>query len=87
MNKTLLAGLLLAGVTSFTAQAQDAATDPSSTTSANRSGWSGSGEFGFASATGNTRSQNIDAKLGLKQENDQWKNAFFVDVLRTKAQQ
>jgi putative salt-induced outer membrane protein len=85
MNKTLIAGLLLAGFASFAAQAQDAGADASS--SANNGGWSGSGEFGFASATGNTRSQNIDAKLGLKQENDQWKNAFFLDVLRTKAEQ
>ena len=85
MNKTLIAGLLLAGLASFTAHAQDATTAPAA--SGNTGGWSGSGEFGFASATGNTRSQNIDAKLGLKQENDQWKNVFFVDVLRTKAQQ
>jgi putative salt-induced outer membrane protein len=85
MNKTLIAGVLLAGLASFTAQAQDAGADASS--SGNTGGWSGSGEFGFASATGNTRSENIDAKLGLKQENDQWKNAFFLDVLRTKAQQ
>jgi len=86
MNKTLIAGLLLAGFASFAAHAQDASTDASAT-SGNSGGWSGSGEFGFASATGNTRSQNIDAKLGLKQENDQWKNAFFLDVLRTKAEQ
>jgi putative salt-induced outer membrane protein len=85
MNKTLIAGVLLAGLVSFTAQAQDAGADASS--SGNKGGWTGSGEFGFASATGNTRSENIDAKLGLKQENDQWKNAFFLDVLRTKAQQ
>jgi len=86
MNKTLIAGLLLAGLASFTAHAQDAGAD-ASTTGGNSGGWSGSGEFGFASATGNTRSQNIDAKLGLKQENDQWKNVFFVDMLRTKAEQ
>lgn len=85
MNKTLIAGVLLAGLVSFTAQAQDAGADASSR--GNTGGWTGSGEFGFASATGNTRSENIDAKLGLKQENDQWKNAFFLDVLRTKAQQ
>ncbi|MEO7051935.1 MAG: DUF481 domain-containing protein [Rhodanobacter sp.] len=85
MNKTLIASLLLAGLATFAVQAQDAPTDTSST--GNTGGWSGSGEFGFAAATGNTRSQNIDAKLGLKQENDQWKNAFFVDMLRTKAQQ
>ena len=81
MNKTLMAALLLAACASFGAQAQDA------NDTANNGGWSGSGEFGFASATGNTRSQNINAKLGLNQENEQWKNSFFLDVLRTKVQQ
>ncbi|WP_426661722.1 DUF481 domain-containing protein [Rhodanobacter aciditrophus] len=81
MNKTLIAALLLAACTSFAAQAQDA------DNGANNGGWSGSGEFGFASATGNTRSQNVNAKLGLNQENEQWKNSFFLDVLRTKVQQ
>jgi putative salt-induced outer membrane protein len=85
MKKTLIAGLLLAAFASFAAQAQDAATDATPTT--NNGGWSGSGEFGFASATGNSRSQNINAKLGLNQENEQWKNNFYVDVLRSKSQQ
>jgi putative salt-induced outer membrane protein len=83
MKKTLIAGLLLAACASFAAQAQDTATD----TTANNGGWSGSGEFGFASATGNSRSQNVNAKLGLNQENEQWKNSFFVDALRSKSQQ
>jgi putative salt-induced outer membrane protein len=82
MNKTLIAALLLAASASFAAQAQDAGNSTS-----NNGGWSGSGEFGFASATGNTRSQNVNAKLGLNQENEQWKNSFFLDVLRTKVQQ
>jgi putative salt-induced outer membrane protein len=81
MNKTLMAALLLAACASFGAQAQDA------NSATNNGGWSGSGEFGFASATGNTRSQNVNAKLGLSQENEQWKNSFFLDVLRTKVQQ
>ena len=89
MKKTLLAGLLLAALTSLAVQAQDAApasgTDSSS--AASNGGWSGSGEFGFASATGNSRSQNINAKLGLNQENEQWKNSFFLDALRSKSQQ
>lgn len=80
MKKTLIAGLLLAALVSFTAQAQDASTTANG-------GWSGSGEFGFASATGNSRSQNINAKLGLTQENEQWKNSFFLDALRSKSQQ
>jgi putative salt-induced outer membrane protein len=82
MKKTLIAGLLLAAFASFAAQAQDTATDPTS-----NGGWSGSGEFGFASATGNSRSQNVNAKLGLNQENEQWKNSFFIDALRSKSQQ
>ncbi|MDQ6647634.1 MAG: DUF481 domain-containing protein [Pseudomonadota bacterium] len=81
MKKTLIAGLLLAAFASFTAQAQN------TNTAAQNGGWSGSGEFGFASATGNSRSQNINAKLGLNQENEQWKNSFFVDALRSKSQQ
>ncbi|MEP6899992.1 MAG: DUF481 domain-containing protein [Rhodanobacter sp.] len=90
MKKTLIASLLLAAFASFAAQAQDAtptSTDSSTTTKNENGGWTGSGELGYAAATGNTRSQNIDAKLGLAQENDQWKNAFSLDFLRTKAQQ
>jgi putative salt-induced outer membrane protein len=83
MKKTLIAALLLAACTSLAAQAQDTDTG----NAANNGGWSGSGEFGYASATGNTRSQNVNAKLGLNQENEQWKNSFFLDVLRTKVQQ
>jgi len=82
MKKTLIAGLLLAAFASFAAQAQDAGTNP-----ADNGGWTGSGEFGFASSTGNSRSENVNAKLGLSQENEQWKNNFFVDALRSKSQQ
>jgi putative salt-induced outer membrane protein len=78
MKKTLMASALLAACASFGVQAQSAP---------NNGGWSGSGEFGFASSTGNSRSENLNAKLGLNQENDQWKNSFFVDGLRSKSQQ
>ncbi|OOG49819.1 DUF481 domain-containing protein [Rhodanobacter sp. C01] len=84
MKKTLIAGLLLAALASFAVQAQD--TTSTTDAASNKGGWTGSGEFGFASATGNTRSQNINAKLGLSQENDQWKNNFFLDALRAKSQ-
>ncbi|HEY8329118.1 MAG TPA: DUF481 domain-containing protein [Rhodanobacter sp.] len=82
MKKTLIAGLLLAAFASFAVQAQDTAANP-----ADNGGWTGSGEFGFASATGNSRSENVNAKLGLSQENEQWKNNFFIDALRSKSQQ
>jgi len=79
MKKILLASLVLASLGSFAAQAQD--------TNAPANGeWTGSGELGFASTTGNTRSQNLDAKLTLNQENAQWKNSFFLDALRSKSQ-
>jgi putative salt-induced outer membrane protein len=88
MKKTLLASLLLASIASFAAYAQDAAPDAGGADSAaSHGGWSGSGEFGFASSTGNSRSQNVNAKLGLNQENEQWKNSFFLDGLRSKSQQ
>ena len=49
------------------------------------SGWSGSGEFGLANATGNTKSLNVDAKLKLAYESDTWKDAFFLDANRAKS--
>lgn len=80
MKKTLIAGFILAASASFALSAQDAGP-------AVGGGWTGSGELGFASATGNTRSQNVNARLGLNQENEQWRNTFFVDALRAKSQQ
>jgi putative salt-induced outer membrane protein len=47
--------------------------------------WSGSGEFGLANASGNTKSLNIDAKLKLGYEDDTWKDAFFLDANRAKS--
>ena len=47
--------------------------------------WSGSGEFGLANATGNTKSLNVDAKFKLEYENDTWKDAFFLDADRAKS--
>lgn len=51
----------------------------------NASGWSGSGEFGLANATGNTKSLNVDAKLKFGYEDDIWKDAFFLDANRAKS--
>jgi putative salt-induced outer membrane protein len=82
MKKLLMTGLALAALATFTAQAQDA----SSGTQTSTGTWTGSGELGFASTTGNSRSQNINAKLNLSQETDQWKNNFFADWLRNKGQ-
>lgn len=46
--------------------------------------WTGSGEFGFAMARGNSRTENINAKLSLSQENERWKNKFYLTGLRSK---
>ncbi len=51
---------------------------------AKHNGWTGSGELGFAQSSGNSRTQNINAKLGLKQENERWKNSFSLTALRSK---
>lgn len=60
----------------------NAANDPSGSTS----NWTGSGEFGFAAARGNTHSENLDAKLKLGYEDDIWKDDFFLTALRAKGE-
>ena len=83
MNKTSIAAVCLlafAGV----AQAQDAGAPGNNDSASDNGGWTGSGEFGFASAHGNSRTENINAKLGLSQENEYWKNNFFLNGMRSK---
>ncbi len=84
MKKLLIATLVLAALP-FTASAQDANANPNQDPSQN-GGWTGSGEFGFASSRGNSRSENANAKLGLSQENEVWKNNFFLNGLRSKGE-
>ncbi|MEI7035274.1 DUF481 domain-containing protein [Fulvimonas yonginensis] len=77
MNKTLIALCLLASA-GVHAQNTDS-------TVAN-GGWTGSGEFGFASARGNSRTENVNARLGLSQENEYWKNNFFLNGMRSRGE-
>lgn len=49
-------------------------------------GWSGSGEVGFAAARGNAKSENLNAKLQFKKEDDQWKDVFYATALRSKGE-
>jgi putative salt-induced outer membrane protein len=72
MKKALLAGAVLLAVP-LIAQAED-------------NEWSGSGEVGFALTTGNTKSQNLNAKLAFKKEDVQWKHNFFLNALRSKGE-
>lgn len=70
----------------------DDAPPASDTTAANttveppKKTWTGVGEFGLASASGNTRTDNINAKLGINQENDTWKNSFSASMLRARGE-
>jgi putative salt-induced outer membrane protein len=72
MKKALLAGVVLLAIP-LIAQAED-------------NEWSGSGEVGFALTTGNTKSQNLNAKLAFKKEDVQWKHNFFLNALRSKGE-
>lgn len=47
-------------------------------------GWSGSGEAGLAAASGNTRSENLNAKVALKYSDARWKNEITASALRNK---
>ncbi|SKB65706.1 DUF481 domain-containing protein [Luteibacter sp. 22Crub2.1] len=90
MKKLLLATLVLAALP-FTASAQDATANPAATPDQNadaakNGGWTGNGEFGFASSRGNSRSENANAKIGFNQENELWKNNFYLNGLRSKGE-
>ena len=71
MHRSLLAAALAASVP-FVAHADD--------------GWSGSGEAGFAASRGNAKSENLNAKLQFKKEDERWKNVFYLTALRSKGE-
>jgi putative salt-induced outer membrane protein len=48
-------------------------------------GWSGSGEAGLAIASGNTKSENVNAKLDVKFNDDLWKDDFYLLAQRNKS--
>lgn len=83
MKKTLIACLALCAAASLGVHAQDVGASGNASNTDN-GGWSGSGEFGFASAHGNSRTENLNAKLGLAQENEYWKNNFYLNGMRSK---
>lgn len=53
---------------------------------ANNGDWSGSGEAGFAASRGNSKSENLNAKLQFKKEDDVWKDTFYLTALRSKGE-
>lgn len=76
MKPTLLASAMLMALP-LTALAADPPPPPM--------GWSGTGEAGLSVASGNTKAQNLNAKLALKFNDDQWKDDFYLLALRNKA--
>lgn len=72
MNKTLIASALLLALP-LVVQADDGT-------------WSGSGELGLALSRGNTKSENLNAKLAFKKEDEAWKHNIFFNALRNKGE-
>ncbi|MBZ0222284.1 MAG: DUF481 domain-containing protein [Dokdonella sp.] len=48
--------------------------------------WSGAGEVGFAAVRGNAKSENLNAKLAFKMEDETWKDTFYLTALRAKGE-
>ncbi|MHC1478724.1 DUF481 domain-containing protein [Frateuria aurantia] len=90
MKKTRFASVLLMAMGALSVQAH--ADDTSATTPANpsatpvpKSNWSGSGELGYADASGNSRSQNGNAKLNVKYEDEYWRDQAYLNALRSSS--
>jgi len=49
-------------------------------------GWNGTGELGYVSSSGNSKSENVNAKLGLKFEDEDWKHSFELAWLRQRSE-
>lgn len=47
-------------------------------------GLSGSGELGLAASSGNTHTQNVNAKVVVKYNDDRWKNEAYLSALRSQ---
>lgn len=72
-----IATALLAGP----ALADDAASED-----APPSAWTGSGELGIASARGNSRSDHLNGKFGLKYEDERWRHGINLAGLRARSE-
>lgn len=49
-------------------------------------GWSGTGEVGLSSARGNTRSENLNARLAFTKEDDDWEHRFSLAGYRARGE-
>lgn len=68
-------------LSSYTATAIAANTD--STETGLIDGWSGEGELGFTSTSGNTDSESLNAKLGISKEHAKWKHSANIESLKS----
>ena len=62
----------------LSAIAQDAPPPPT--------GWTGTGELGLALSRGNSRSENLNAKLAFGYEDDRWTHSIGASALRAKGE-
>lgn len=49
-------------------------------------GWSGTGELGLSMARGNSRSENLNARLAVQKEADDWTHRFSLAGLRARGE-
>jgi putative salt-induced outer membrane protein len=49
-------------------------------------GWKGAGELGLALSRGNSETESVNAKLGFTLEDEQWKHALGLAILRQKGE-
>jgi len=49
-------------------------------------GWTGTGEIGLAVSRGNSKSETLNAKLGVIKETERWKHTGGLQVLRVKGE-
>lgn len=55
-------------------------------TSAPADGWTGTGELGLALARGNSRSENLNARLAFGRETEAWKHSWYAAAMRAKGE-
>lgn len=46
--------------------------------------WTGSGELGFVSSSGNTRSDSVNGRVGMRFEDEDWKHRFNIAGFRQR---
>lgn len=47
--------------------------------------WKGEGELGYTATSGNTDSENLNARLGVSRQAKQWKHAASIESIRNEA--